>query len=154
MVAGRLFEKDGQQYTLLVDDADISYLFGALHIGKHNGVMRVHVGKQLLHRVLTNAPSGLVVDHIDGNPFNNQRDNLRVCTQKANCENARKTTKPTSSKFKGVHLYKRTGRWTAGIRHDYKKIHLGSFATQEGAAVAYNQAAERYFGSVVCLNKV
>jgi hypothetical protein len=40
--------------------------------GKVNG-RRVY-----LHRFLTNAPDGMSVDHIDGDPLNNCRSNLRV----------------------------------------------------------------------------
>lgn len=38
----------------------------------------------LLHRHLTKAPAGMTVDHIDGNPLNNRRVNLRVCTREEN----------------------------------------------------------------------
>ncbi|MUZ63533.1 HNH endonuclease [Agrobacterium vitis] len=38
----------------------------------------------LLHRLLTGAPPGLVVDHRDGNGLNNRRDNIWVCTQGEN----------------------------------------------------------------------
>src|SRR3990167_2833786 len=42
-----------------------------------------------MHRVIMNAPSGLVVDHIDGNGLNNQRSNLRVVTARENLWNRR-----------------------------------------------------------------
>lgn len=38
----------------------------------------------LLHRHLLKAPQGRVVDHRDGNPLNNCRENIRVCTQALN----------------------------------------------------------------------
>ena len=37
-----------------------------------------------LHRILLQPREDEVVDHIDGNPLNNCRSNLRICTQKEN----------------------------------------------------------------------
>lgn len=38
----------------------------------------------LLHRFLMGEPEGMLIDHRDGNPLNNQRSNLRECTIKQN----------------------------------------------------------------------
>lgn len=42
-----------------------------------------------LHRFLMGEPSGLVIDHIDGDPLNNCKSNLRCVTQKQNARSAR-----------------------------------------------------------------
>ncbi|MCH7719226.1 MAG: HNH endonuclease, partial [Chloroflexi bacterium] len=54
-----------------------------------------------MHRLITNAPKGLIVDHIDHNGLNNTRNNLRLCTPEQNDYN-RRPQKGSTSKYKGV----------------------------------------------------
>ena len=54
-----------------------------------------------MHRLIMNPQPQQGVDHIDGRRLNNQRSNLRCCTQKQNCRNIAKDIGGTS-KFKGV----------------------------------------------------
>ena len=43
--------------------------------------------QRLLHRMLTKCPEGLQVDHINRNPLDNRRENLRIVTQRENIKN-------------------------------------------------------------------
>lgn len=45
------------------------------------------VYKVLLHRLLIKCPAGMVIDHINGNPLDNRRCNLRVVTPIENSRN-------------------------------------------------------------------
>jgi hypothetical protein len=95
-----------------------------------------------LHRIIMEAKVGQVVDHIDGNPSNNCRSNLRICSQKQNIWNSRSTSR-------GVRCKKDQNRakpYEARIRHNHKTINLGHFATAEAARNAYEKAASRLRG--------
>jgi hypothetical protein len=46
-----------------------------------------------------------------------------------------------SSKYRGVYPVKKTGRWQAQIWDGTRQVQLGTFATQEGAAEAYDARA-------------
>jgi hypothetical protein len=105
-----------------------------------------------LHRLLMEAPANLVVDHINGDTLDNRRVNLRVCTMGENRRNSRAPTTNTSG-FKGVRFDNR-GRlpWLAKLCVNYKYIHIGTFATVEEAARAYDRAALEHFGEYARLN--
>lgn len=103
-----------------------------------------------LHRFLTNAPKGMVVDHKDGNRLNDRQSNLRVCTQRQNIYNSPPRGK--ASRFKGVGWDKRHNKWVAGIRYYGRNIYLGLFQDEAEAARAYDRKAHELFGEYAYLN--
>lgn len=74
------------------------------------------------------------VDHIDGNPNNNNIDNLRECTKQQNNWN-RKSNINSSSNIKGISWYKPYNKWRVQIRLNGKKKHLGYFDDLEVAKI-------------------
>lgn len=108
-----------------------------------------------LHRLIMNNPEGLTVDHINNTKLDNRRSNLRVCTQEDNTKN-REKRQDSNNNYKGVyrHTQTKTKTFTARIKVNGKKLHLGCFKTEEEAANAYNEAAYIYFGEFAKLNKV
>lgn len=105
----------------------------------------------MLHRFIVDAPKWCVVDHVDGNPLNNTRSNLRVCTQAENSRNSISVS--GSSKYKGVSYVKRINKWRSYIKFNYKQIFLGYFKEEIDAAYAYNDAAKLYFKEFARLNE-
>ncbi len=105
-----------------------------------------------MHRQIMGAPAGMVVDHVNHKTLDNQRENLRVCTQSQNNANQRKTR--GASRFKGVAWHKRTGKWHARIGKNGRRHHLGCFNNEALAAQAYNAAALEHFGEFALLNEV
>jgi hypothetical protein len=150
----RITRKNGDTYSVLVDDADLERVMyaGPWHIrapdAQHRSayVVRRHNGKlQKLHRFLLDPAPGVQVDHIDGNGLNNQRSNLRLCSGSQNQGNISKK-RTNKSGYKGAHFHKGNGRWKAQISVQNKNIHLGYFDTPEAAHEAYQRAAVQYFG--------
>ena len=75
----------------------------------------------LMHRQLTNAPPGMDVDHINGNPLDNRRENLRVCSHADNQKNTNRRSRNKSG-YKGVTPSGK--RWRARIAFDSQQIEL------------------------------
>ena len=58
-----------------------------------------------------NPPKNFVIDHIDHNPLNNQKSNLRICSRAQNCMNQLPQKIQKSSKYKGVCWDKQMNKW-------------------------------------------
>ena len=108
--------------------------FGRLH-EVHLLIWRLHYGP---------VQDGLVVDHIDGDPWNNRLSNLRLATVSQNGQNSSRA--PNKVGIRGVTKERHYNKFKATIYADGKRHHLGLFGTPEEAGAAYNQAAERLHG--------
>lgn len=106
-----------------------------------------------LSREIMGNPVGCVVDHINGNPLDNRRSNLRICKEKENLLN-RRTYKTNTAGLKGVSWHKRVKKFQAQIQVYGKKICLGYYKDIQTAARAYNEAAKKYHGEFARLNEI
>ena len=155
--------------VVLVDDADYEWLNQFRWLaGKYYAYRfiykKIFVGRWkkrgqmiLMHRFILGLDFGdkQHTDHVDGNGFNNQRDNLRKCTPQQNHFNRKATG--GSSKFKGVRLYCNRNYpdrsyWRAQIVIDGKYIHIGTFDSEIEAAQAYDNKAMELVGELARLN--
>lgn len=98
-----------------------------------------------LHRLIMSFPEGLLVDHIDRNPLNNKKSNLRCATRQQNCFNVAPT-----AKYKGVR--REWLKFSSRIHFNGKTKYIGSFKTEIEAAVAYDNEAKILFGEFAFLN--
>ena len=98
-----------------------------------------------LHRVILDCPDDMFVDHINHNPLNNSRSNLRIVTNQQNLMNRGKQ-KNNSSGIIGVCWNKREEKWVAQIMLNNKNIHLGRFDDLEEACEVRKEAEIKYFG--------
>lgn len=150
-------------HQIMVDDEDFNSLNKySWHLCKdeerlyvYTNVRISYVGRKFTQKSITSfiigERKGFVADHIDGNPLNNQRSNLRFCTESENLKNKIKR-KIGKSIYKGVHP--RYGKFRARIMNDYKCHDLGTFNTELEAAFAYNNAATKLHGKFANLNKI
>ncbi len=76
-----------------------------------------------------------IIDHIDGNPLNNNIENLRVLTQQQNAWN---------NKSKGYGWHKGAKKWRVRIVLNCKEIHGGLFKTEEEAIARRNELKQQY----------
>lgn len=114
-----------------------------------------------LHRFLIGEiPAGAVVDHIDRNPLNNCRSNLRVVNKYQSAQNRRAWVRrdkssAAQSQYKGVYgRFKADGSisWRAAIKKDRKIHSIGCFTSEVEAAKAYDAKAVELHGEYAVLN--
>lgn len=72
--------------------------------------------------------------------------------QKKTKVRSRRGPRSSSSPFRGVTCYRRTGRYESHIWEGGKQLHLGSFVLPEEAAQAYDRAAIKFRGQDAELN--
>ena len=116
-----------------------------------NGKIRRGIVK--MHRVIMAAPPKKIVDHVNRDPLDNRRVNLRFATPRQNCCN-RKLQPSNSSGYRGVHWHKGAKKWMACISLDNKSVYLGLFSNKEDAARERDKAARRLYGDFAILNLV
>jgi len=150
------------QYAL-VDDEDFEDLNKYKWIAQYSSCTKTYYVKRhshrecgkpkhlQMHRVIMNAKKGQVIDHINGNTLDNRKENLRIATYSQNRGNSKRYRNNTSG-YKGVSWNKNRQRWEACIGYQNKYIYLGLYTTKEEAALAYNEAAKKYFGEFANLN--
>ena len=99
------------------------------------------------HRVIWAIVYGVwpeVIDHKNGDPLDNRINNLRSVSQRENKMNTRLYANNKSGCI-GVHWTSKVGKWTAAIKINGRKKHLGDFEDLS-AAISARREAERNHG--------
>lgn len=145
--------------TCCVDscDGDLSQLCWQLRGGRdhlpyvYRGTERNHVKAiHYLHRIIMERVIGRPllrserIDHIDRNPLNNRRSNLRIANASQNAANAPKH-RDGNNLYRGVYR-RNNGRFSTKICVNRRVIQLGTYDTPEEARDVYQKAAELYHG--------
>lgn len=121
---------------------------GAITVGGAKREPRLHrvVVERILGRKLDRKEE---IDHINGNPLDNRRQNLRVATHRENLRNQQNRRKGISQ-YVGVAQCQ--GRWRAYLVLDNRQHHVGVFSTKEEAAWMRDQYALALHGEFARLN--
>lgn len=103
------------------------------------------------HRFIMGAKDGEVVDHINCNPRDCRKRNLRLVSQHQNSMNHSLNRNSTIG-FKGVCFDKKEKKYMAHIHPNRSMKFLGYYDSPIEAALAYDKAASFYFGEYAKLN--
>jgi len=107
-----------------------------LNLCRDNKKKQFSIHRLIALYFISNPNNHPCVDHINGIKTDNRIENLRWVTQQQNKCN-------TKSKGYSVNKY---GKYEARIGHDGKKIHLGTYNTEEEARQAYLTKKEELHG--------
>lgn len=105
----------------------------------------VVTGKNIrLHRFVLDYTGELLVDHINRNPLDNRKSNLRLVTRSQNIQNTKIRT-DNSSGVRGVFYDKSSNKWVAEITFNKKRIYK-RFKTKEEAIQTRIELELKYHG--------
>lgn len=128
-----------------VDDEDLELLLKYnWGLDKSNHVQNKKQG--VFCRLIMNCHDNQVVDHIDNNPLNCIKANLRITSNSANIQRGRPGT------IRGVYRKGSACRWHVQIMCKGRLYYFGGFKTKEEAAMAYDIVAIELFGELAGLN--
>lgn len=88
-------------------------------------------GKRLtkyLHRLILDVPAGLCVDHINKNPLDNRKSNLRIITREQNSQNRKVNQNNKVSGVRGVSWNKKDSIYIVRVHTNGVRLYLGSTA--------------------------
>ena len=148
------------KWTVIIDTEDWEKVkdhrwcltFSATDSGPYANTSICKKSVKMHHLIIEYPQPGFVTDHKNHNRLDNRKENLRNITKAQNGRNS-KSGKNSSSQYKGVQ---RVGKnWRAKISHERKQFDLGSFSSEEDAALAYNKKAIELWGEEhVLLNEI
>lgn len=135
-------EKHGLR-VCLIDLEDLEKLKGTIGIDGLGTCARFWDGKVMnkVHIAILGKREGFVIDHIDRNPMNNCKSNLRFITQRSNSRNKLK---------KGYTFCKIAGRYKVRYYPDRKEVFVcwcDTLIEAKMMAKTVNSLADKFYSS-------
>jgi hypothetical protein len=145
-------KKHNMKFTIIDESLYYELNKYSWHDYQNSGVSGFVNNKTIkLHRFIMNYIGKDFIDHINNNPYDNRKCNLRIVTHQQNMMN-QSSSKNSTSKYIGVHFDKSRNKWQAKIMIDGKNINLGRFDNEVEAAKARDIATKEHFGKYGNLN--
>lgn len=119
-------------FTISIEDINLIIDYKWASKEKTNGTYIVNDKLGYIHNVIMPPQKGVTVDHIDRNPLNNTRENLRYATGKEQNFNQKK--KETSFDIKGIQT--RNNKYLAYIKLERKRYLSPYYPKYEQAVFA------------------
>lgn len=142
------YEVGGYKSELMADKEDTHLVLKnswTIHKETYNDYVRRSTGdRTFLHRILTNCPDDMFVDHINGNGLDNRKCNLRVVDKKENARNTKRNKNSSSGKM-GVYFREDSSKWRVFINGDDGRENLGTYSNKEDA-IRVREEAETFHG--------
>lgn len=138
-------------YSFRIDKEDIGKIryhkwrISHKHIVTGFGAENIRELSHILLDIPKEKDNETIVDHIDGDPQNNKKDNLRICTQQNNVWNKAFMSGNTPG-FIGVSYDKKRDRFMPEIHTESKRYHLGRYKTLKEAVYVRYYAEGMLFG--------
>ena len=132
--------------NIIVDDNDYYRLLilGCLKISYGYASILIDNKQYRLHRYIMNYSGDDPIDHINNNPLDNRKCNLRIVSTKLNNQN-KVSAKNSSSKYLGVCFHKKSNKWISYFKLNNKSKHLGLFENEDEAAIVRDIAILEYY---------
>lgn len=112
-------------------------------------------GRISMHRLIAGVADNpqVMVDHINGNPLDNRRNNLRIATKGENTVNVHKNRIDNKTGYRGITCNNpERGYWFARFRWKGIIYYDCGHRTPESAARAYDALVRAYGPSIAYLN--
>lgn len=131
IVAGSMgFQSNGDKAAIRIDVSE------SRGVQAHRIIWIMHNGS---------IPDGMIIDHKDGNPWNNRFENLRLATKSQNNQNTR-IRKDNSTGYKGVCYIKKSDSYLVQVRINGARVYSKRFKNLVDAVSAYSIEAEKHHG--------
>lgn len=142
LTTGRYATVDNSDYDWLNQwkwrENSQGYVSRNIRKGKKQGLL-------FMHKLITRTDRNSIVDHINRNPLDNRRSNLRVVTATENNINM-KIGSNNKSGFKGVCWHGLANKWSVEIKYYGNRYYIGLFDDIAEAIGARFTAELEYFG--------
>ena len=140
-------------YEFIVDTIDFELIKDYCWHKHQDGYLRTCIGQNenggnvyiLQHVLILGKLDELEIDHINGNPNDNRRENIRHVTHSENMKNLKNIYKNNKSGIIGVYYSNTENKWKAHLSYNKKMLNLGTFKTKDEAIISrLNKEFELY----------